>query len=266
MELSHIDHWWGHFTIEEQKAAFWQVGPLSLWVQRLNHEWRIAFESNAHNRDLPLAIHTAYAQDDLLAKTNPLRFGLSKTSNAITLTPTLADRPVVVRPEKPLQILPQDTVRIYVSTPVWVRIEAGDPARALTEIPSARPSDTWFGPNTMEGELCYASSAFCRLRAEDIHFRANRAITQVSIDNQATTPLLLESLNLPVVYLSLYHHRETHYLWTESVRLVREEGDKLNPVTLDASPPQLAGICEKLQGPRVEVTHNLLTRAFKNLF
>jgi hypothetical protein len=258
--------WWGQCTINVGDVSEWTIGPLSIWIKRFDGEWRLAYHLEIDSSLSKSSFNRGRDEDTLLSKENVLRFALSQKSNDILLSPILADRPVVVRPEKPLYVLQRDKVSVYVPSPLWVRVEIDQPLRQLAEIPSVRPSDTWFGPNTLEGELCYASNAFCRVRYEDIVFRPYRAITKVFIDNQSSTPLLLESINLPVTYLSLYHNSETDSLWTESIKLIREEGEKLNRVKLDASPPTQAGVCEKIQGARLRHDRNILTRAFKNLF
>ena len=56
---------------------------------------------------------------------------------------------------------------IYVSTPLWVRVDVHDPPQFLQEIPVIRPSDTWFGPSTREGELGYAGRTHGRLNFEN---------------------------------------------------------------------------------------------------
>ena len=104
------------------------------------------------------------------------RFSVQRTSDDIIVEPVLANRPVIVRPRKALYVEGLETSTLYVSTPLWIRIRLGE-TRVLTEIPSIRPSDSWFGPNTREGELCYSSITEGRTRMEEIPFRAHRAIT-----------------------------------------------------------------------------------------
>lgn len=66
-----------------------------------------------------------------------------------------------------------------------------------------RPSDTWFGPTTSEGEPCYASKTVCRLRVEDVPLRPHRCLTKVTLRNRADDSLSLDRLKLPVNALAL---------------------------------------------------------------
>jgi hypothetical protein len=89
--------------------------------------------------------------------------------------PMLADRPVVVRARQSVFIPPGEEAMLYLSTPVWVSIDLGEPARALREIPVLRLSDTWFGPSTREGELCYAARTHARNHLDQVPRRPHRA-------------------------------------------------------------------------------------------
>jgi hypothetical protein len=135
----------------------------------------------------------------------------------------------------------------------------------LYELPSTRPSDTWFGPSTLVGEFCYASRTAGRLSLEELEFRPHRAITPIRVVNRADDPLFFEKVKLPVQYLSVYRS-ETQFLWTESVRL--ERGDAGDMAALDIShrtPPQ-AGSAHKIGPARLQAGRNLVVRAFSKLF
>lgn len=264
-DLTGFSQWWGDFDIFPHSILLWKMGPLSLWVQRLEKELRLAYEINSSDPTDQVLAGVKLEEFDLLQKEHVFRFGFSRELQNVTLLPVLADRPVVAKPEKPFYILPRDKVKIFVSTPIWIRVLT-DSNKLMSEVPVLKLSDTWFGNNTLEGELCYASQTFCRLRLQDIVFYPYRAVTQVTIENQADSALFLDSLNLPVNYLSIYAQQETHVLWTESIRLVRAEGEKLNPIKINLAPSEKIGPCLKIQGPRVKPQKNLLTRAFKNFF
>ena len=114
----------------------------------------------------------------------------------IALTPALADRPVVARPEKPFCLPAGAEAVVYVSSPLWVVLSTAQDLK-LAEIPIVRPSDTWLGPSTREGELCYASRTFLRLSLDNLPRRPHRATSMVRILNHADTALPLRALKLP---------------------------------------------------------------------
>ena len=49
--------------------------------------------------------------------------------------PTLADRPIIVKPKMPLAIEAGEEVILYLSTPVWIRIKVADAKKPLREFP-----------------------------------------------------------------------------------------------------------------------------------
>ena len=197
------------------------------------------------------------------SKAKVTRFGVGKTESPLILTPALADRSVVIRPEIPIYIMPKKEVTLFASSPLWVRIETGDPPVLLQDVPIFRPSDTWFGPSTMEGELCYANRVYGRLALEDFIFRPHRAITVVYLKNGDSDSILLERLNLPIPNLSLYE-AEDGCLWTQPIVLEMGVGQKAGlemkeVAPVEAKKPKL--IC----GPRQKVEQGFLSRAVKSL-
>ena len=143
---------------------------------------------------------------------------------------------------------------------MWVRLESGNPAHTLLEIPVLRQSDTWHGPNTLEGELCYASRTFCRTDLENLPTRSHRVITPVIIQNQAKSALLIEQISLPLPYFSIYVD-ETGGLWTEELTIKHEANDK-HSIKQNKGAPFIAQGATLLSPPR----QALKSLNFMNLF
>ncbi len=265
--------WWGTFDFEEDDAGCWRVGPTTLWIHRSSRSWRIIHSSSNDALDDAafVAAPTSVSRTELLPDDPPdgstvLRYSFQKSADRqIVITPMLADRAVVVRPETPLYILAGEDLTIFASTPVWMRIEAGSPPRLLTEIPSHRPSDTWFGPDTIEGELCYAVKTAGRLRLDKLPLRLHRAVTPIHVHNRASDALYLERVQIPVQYLSLYRG-ENNFLWTPPVDLDRESSGDQAAVRLAHRPPTEAGASTLLSKARHEVRSNMIIRTFSSIF
>jgi hypothetical protein len=259
--------WWGQFSLAEGQTSQWQIGPLKLAVQRLPHEWQIAYErdgtleeeTNGWQQD-PAALHI-----NTLGYANTERYTFSQTSPTLWVLPALADRSVVTRPLTPFYVTAGEETVMFVSSPLWVRIQVDDPPKTLQEIPIRRPSDTWFGPSTMEGELCYASRTHGRLNFENVSLQPHRAITQVIIRNRANDTLLVERLSLPVPYLSLFETL-AGLLWTESVTMVRARETGMANFDIGSSPPAQAGQAKLVSEPRQSPGQSMVVRAFGVLF
>jgi len=176
--------WWETGRFPVGTAGRWRIGPLELWIQRLEGEWRIASEQGDDPLDDALEREVPCVIDGVLDRESTERYASNSKTEVIRLAAALADRSVVTRSDKPLHVPPGEEISVFVSSPLWVRIEAGEPGKLLRELPVFRPSDTWFGPNTREGELCYASRTHHRLRLEQIPARPHRAVTSVLVRNR----------------------------------------------------------------------------------
>ena len=134
----------------------------------------------------------------------------------------------------------------------------------LRELPSHRPSDTWFGKNTREGELCYATETRALLNLDHLPVLNRSAVTPVRICNHAPSPLLLERLKLPVPLLALYGDRRGR-LWTQGVTLTRSEESDMATVDVLAGAPAEAGRTVLMTPARETPEAGLWTRAFSGL-
>ncbi|MBZ0269812.1 hypothetical protein K8I85_16805 [bacterium] len=256
--------WWGEFRVEEGVTRYWQVGPLRLWATRQPEEWQLATESTADNlaNEVAAAVEPP-TQPGPDART--ARFGFRSSPKAIRLAPATADRPVVVKAASPFFIPAGEELSLFVSTALWLQVRVDGSTDLLYETPFHRPSDTWFGSSTREGELCYAAKIAIRHRLESVPRRPHRAISVVRIRNRAATQLELERLKLPSPVLSLYGC-EDGSIWTESVTLERREEGENAMVTLGRGAPRAADNARKIAGPRQHVEPGILSRTFGGLF
>jgi hypothetical protein len=189
------------------------------------------------------------------------RYSVRRTSGSVALRPALADRPVVTRPEHPLSVLPDEAVTLYLSTPLWVRVELVESDRQLAEVPSHQMSDTWFGPSPLEGTFCYATRTVGRLRLDRLPLRLHRALTPLTVRNRAEEPLALERVQLPAPHLSLYVTPDD-VLWTEGVTMTHREAGEGAAVQIKDGPPSVVEAAERMQDPREKSKQGLFTSTF----
>lgn len=258
--------WWGEWDFGPRQRRHWRVGPLDLWIQRLEHEW--LFERARSDDPLDASLSVARVDSAAVASADAEidRVATDATRARIALTPRLADRDVIVRPAQTLHVLPGTRIRLFVSSPLWIRIglSSGD-AMQLLELPIYRPSDTWFGPSTLSGKRAYAIQTSCRLDVSSLPFRPHRAVTPIEIDNASEDRLIFERLAVPVTRLSLYRSEDDR-LWTDSLQVRhRQPGSGLADVSTRPGGPSEAGACELVSGPR-EVDSAGVLRIFEELF
>ena len=256
------DSWWGDVRLAVGEAARWRIGPLSLSVSRGRREWQLAYDwdpDRSESQDWERL-------DDALGEDpeHQERYVVGETGERIDLRPALADRPVVSLPRVPLHLLPQREVTLFVGSPVWVAVAAGDPTVQLRELPSRRLSDTWFGGSTRHGELCYANLTRACLNPENLPILSRTAVTPVRIRNEAPSPLDLERLKLPVPRLSLFCDPQNR-LWTEGVTLTRTEESDMASLDVREGAPAEADGAELLTPPRDATETSSLVRAFSSL-
>ncbi len=257
--------WWGEYRIEEDLAGRWRIGPLTLWIERLQHEWRVAKEIDTEASEDVVEVSVPVRIDDILGRGDVARFALARTANTIWIEPALADRPVITSPEKPFHVPAGESVRVYVGSPLWIRLATGSPPVPLEEFPVVKPNDTWFGPSTREGVLCYASRTHARLDVANLPRRPHRAVTAVLVRNTADTPLKLDRMELPTPHLSLYATSDGH-LWTQDVTLERTEDGENAALQLNDAPPSAALRPVLVSRAREEAPKHLVLRAFGSLF
>jgi len=255
--------WWGTYEFEEGETRCWRLGPFSMWVTRLAAEVRVATQIDpALDPAMVLDGDREYgpAPDDA----EFVRYGVRDRVRELEIAPIAADRAMIVKSDSTYIVPPGGTVTAFVSTPIWLRVQLTGPLRPLHEAPTHRPSDTWFGPSTLEGELCYAVRTSVCYALENLPVRPNRAISVVRVINHAEVPLPLARLRLPLPLLSLYASGDGR-LWTEAVTLDRQQEGDLAEIKLGKLAPREAGDCIRVSGPRQDLASRTLIRSFTGM-
>ncbi|MEZ4388516.1 MAG: hypothetical protein R3D98_13285 [Candidatus Krumholzibacteriia bacterium] len=259
-----LQRWWGDRDLDAGRCGRWQIGPAEFWLARGDHEWRFGIKpgDDAHESDVDYAeADLGHLVDD---DTPTLRLGFRKTSGNLRLTPLLADRPVVVRPAQPIALPPQQELVLYFSSPLWLQVEVGDPLVEFLQTSLQRPSDTWFGANTREGELCYSLRTSARSQIADVPARPHRAVTEVHVVNHADTLLPIDRIRVPLPTMSLFAGASGQ-LWTQVITFERHDDEAHAELTLGAGPPVHASAEALVSGPRLEPPRGGLFRTFGSL-
>lgn len=232
---------------------------LRLLLRRETSQWQLSFKyaTTTPQKSTPDA-----TGDELWLMDEWERFIFATTHEQLELRPALPDRPIISRPISPLRLQPREKVSIFVATPLWAQLWVHDPAVMLRELPLAQLSDTWFGPSTLTGELCYATETHARLALADTPRSPFRATTCIQIENQADDALLIERLNLPAPLLTLYHDRDGRY-WTDTINIQRRAENSATDSGVTLSTPKNMSIAAKA---RKSDRQDLLSSAFTILF
>jgi hypothetical protein len=254
--------WWTPRDVAGGHSLSFTLGPLFMVLGHGRDEWVLKIESSEEATGNGDSTRLSITRD--LPEDANERFVHAGDSDQVTLHPLLADRPVVIRPRQPVYLLGGQQITLYLSTPIWLRVEVSDPPVLLKEVPVMRMSDTWFGASTREGELCYAGRTQARHNLAELPQRPHRAITPMTIRNESGKPVPLEKISLPVPMLSLYG-ADDGSLWTQRVTLTLEEQSEQARVRVDSSLPEVQRKLERLAGPRIEGGRSGMTRALNLL-
>lgn len=247
-----FEPWWGEVSPGNTGPVALRIGPARVFLARLEHEWRLGLlrggDESSTVTEPPASV--AAIPDEAAVE----RFVFQNPASSARLAPAAADRPVVSRPINPLNIPVGEETKLYVNSPVWLRVTVE--GATLIEWPLERPTDSWFGPSPMEGEACYAIKILGRTRLEDVVWRPHRAVTPVRVVNEGDAPLRLARLALPAPNLSLYGAANGK-LWTSAVT-ARASREGSVAVEVETGAPKEAGAAVELCGPRKDEAGSFL--------
>jgi hypothetical protein len=246
---------WADFEFEVGCCRFWRIGPLGFWIRRTAEEWQVA-EDDSTAEGLVVAASEPQPPDAAAWS----RWAGDPASGAVRLRPVTPDRSIVVRPEQAFRILQGGSARVYVSLPVWVRVELVGEAGPLTmiELATVRLSNTWFG-SLFEGELCYWLATSARRTFEERAPRPHIAASPMTIHNVGGEELPLDCVCLHTAHLAIYEGRRG--LWTSEVRVGSSSPTDPQRIEISTGPPPEAKEAELRSEPREQQRSGVLARA-----
>lgn len=235
------ERWWGPREIPDEGLTV-TIGGCSLLVRRDALEWHFG-----HRRSDDLlddAVSNTPGADFTEGVLGERRIVSSRAGRTLELWPRLADRAVVARPVKPLRLPAGERIDLFVGSPLFVVLRLPNGAE-LDELPLVVPTETWFGPSTVRGELCYAARTRAAVSVDGAPRSAIRALTRVTLVNQAKDAMDVERIRLPVTQLRLGWDGSRFV--TDAVELERES----DGTTVNVEIRELAKTAELLTRPRV---------------
>lgn len=221
---------WGDFALRIGEHRYWQIGPLNFSLSRGRHDWTLQHwrDRDPESNDLVVAQDTANEPPKnapTASATNTIRFQFANSPTQLSVTPCLADRPFVIKPDAPLRLAAGEKVCFYVTTIMRLLFKHQD--KLLLEIPVFDQQETWFG-NFTQGELCYASTTMARTEFDDVPMRPYRPITPVTLSNKSNDALSVEQFKLPITFLSLYANPHGR-LFTDGIDIIcTKDGDEVD--------------------------------------
>lgn len=247
---------WEPFKIERGKDYFWKIGPLKIWLKRIEDEWIIASEQTTDNlEDKDIVI------SKMSKKSEPSDWSrfIYAGSDIVQLLPGLPDRAVVMGSEMVVKILQENSALFFVSVPVWIRVYVGEKKdKILTEIPTELLSNTWFG-DPMTGELCYSLITKARRSIEESESGFHRAICPVKIFNKSSNTFDFQKFSIHVEHLKIYSGKKV--LWTNEVEITYLGEDQPSKIEFSKKKPVIEKDCVLLSEERTPVDQSLIKKS-----
>lgn len=247
---------WEPIKIEKDEMISIQLGSLDLWIHRGAQEWHVASD---YRKDEMERLSVSRCRE--MADLEWTRWMINEQVDEIKLHPCMPDRPVIVRPEMPISLLPNQSVQFYIGVPVWVGISLDDRFHNITEVPTMVLSNSWFGPTT-EGELCYAMRTTAKLRQDDLQPHPHRAVVPFEIRNASSETLDFTRLCMHTNSLRIYQGRER--MWTNQGRATYRGLDKWSRVVYARSAPSYDDAGRLVGKAREPVDRGAILRTFDN--
>ena len=253
--MGSVEPWGDRAPPENGETQRLDVGPVSVWLRRVENEVWIA-----NRLDTAGSAHDTPPEDHEWS-----RWAFNDEPHVLRMRPFFPDRPLVVQPEHPFTLLSGAEARVYARVPVWVRLEAVEAAvgtsTLLTEIPTTSLSETWWGTFT-EGELAYWLPTAARRYVTADLFEAHRIMCTLQLENRSGDDLLVEKLMLRVEHLSIFRRDEE--LWAEEVEVHYQGVEEGSSILMEDEPPAEASGARLISPPRVQ-SRSFQARTFARL-
>ena len=181
-----------------------RFGPLDFYLEKIETEIRVRWMTS--NDWMDSSFHyqfpfTGMFPENLLTEK---RFAYSEKAPLMKVAPCLGERPFIVKPDTTFMVLPGEKAKIYLSTPMSIRLTDLNFKQVIDEIPVLDRVKTWYGETPTQGQLCFFTRIHAALIEENLPFRPHRALTHLYIENSSKKPIPIEKLKIPVNYLTLY--------------------------------------------------------------
>lgn len=222
--------------MSEGQVFHLRFGPLDLYIQKNHNE--ISLRWMTTNDWMDNSFHYQFPFESIIPLNllQEKRYASHATHPIFKVVPYLAELPFVVKPDTPFMILPGEKAKIFLSTPMNIRLVDLERDQTIDEVPVLKRVKTWFGDSHLDGELCFFTKIRAALTEDHLPFRPHRAQTHLYIENSSKEPIPIEKLKIPVPILDLYQDERGQFV-TSSLSLKSDARGRLKD--LKTFPPQM---------------------------
>ncbi len=245
--------------MKERESFHLRFGPLDLYLEKIDNEIRVLWMTS--NDWMDSSFHYQFPFEGMYPDTllTEKRFAYSKKAPSLRVAPCLGERPFVVKPDTTFMVLPGEKAKIYLSTPMSVRLSDAETTEVIDEIPVLNRVKTWFGETPTTGELCFFTRIHAALKEKNLPFRPHRAMTHLYVHNSSKTPIPIEKLKIPVNYLTLYQDERGLFI-TSSLSIRIDSNGRIKDLEI-FKPTRLGEGAAVIQNPRDKIPKTIFKSA-----
>lgn len=249
-ELSHTD--WGKVRFELDAPVKVEIGTLAVHLERSPTDISTRFE---YPKDIFWKSTDKWHQE--------WRTALGESQIDFNCEPVAPARNIVARPIRDLFIPSGQALTVYVGYPAWLRIIASNNV-VLADLATQLMSETWLGPNTLQGEVAFATQTQARLSRDKLPQTSHTIRAPITIQNSSLEQLHITRLSIPAPELPTF--RCNGQLWSAPVSIECEESLSEARIAISNTAPDFLDSAERLSDARVTDRRSSVRKAIGFLF
>lgn len=248
---------WRDYSLSNDQINYQNIGDLHIWYKSAAKQLSVAYCLDSIGE-------CEYSVTQIPESVEWNRWSLSNDVQKIDIMPVFPDRPVVVKPELKMKLLPNVKIKFYVRVPIWVRMVTQQTNSELTllESPSVVLSSTWFG-TPAQGELCYWITSGVQFQTEPDLTRYYSAICPINLSNKSDKELEITKLNIRVPKLSIFIDQQQ--LWSDDIKINYRGEEHSSQIIVSGKAPEERPSAVLLSKPRSDGKKSFTAKTFSTI-
>lgn len=248
---------WLKYKLETEKTYSALIFNRQYFLRKEAKTWKLA-EMPAHEEGFS---ENGFTPAMLAEDSFEWNYFVGDKQNTLQVSPALPDRPLVLKPDSTLKILPGMNSDIYVKIPVWIQFynASQKEENLFFEQAVVELSSTWFG-DPDNGILAYSMPGSFSHSPYFSDLKPWEAVCHINIKNETSAILDFQRFLVRANELTLY--KAANMLSTNEVRVRFRGEDQTNDEHLVGGSPSYSENAKQINGPRIQPGKGLLSKSF----
>jgi hypothetical protein len=247
---------WNKIVFRDEECFSMKIHDMSCYIKRLKNKWLLYRERQDKAGSFSLK---KIGDEDLPADVAWDHYISVRTT--LFIVPALPDKPIIIKPQVAIHLLPKTSVDLFAYIPLWVQLYSGKQIRMnmITEFPSVELSATWFGEPD-KGELAYSFDQKLKEQLKEEDLKPHLAVCPVKITNDSDHSLHFKQLSLHVENLDVYN--DGNFVCTNQVKVLFKGEDHISNIALGQTKPSFQQELKQINTARQPQNKNIFKRSF----